>query len=206
MALPRVNLSHESYSPPKRNVVKHNRGTDVFEAGNIGFGFGNARVTNRGRWASSPCLTDLAGTAEKPYVEETEILAFDCFWDGPHYHYGPKKQEPSYLLGQDPHRRSFGVGFQQLDRHKLGSMIERAGYPGSPLTLTMINWNPLSPKWRKELAKCRQKVRADRSSRSTFGCYSKSSTRLKIQFVKSRRGSVLTEPFPFFIKSILRER
>jgi len=37
-------------------------------------------------------LADIGGSTEKSHVEETEILAFDCFWNGPHYHYGPRNK------------------------------------------------------------------------------------------------------------------
>ncbi|GIT69803.1 MAG: hypothetical protein Ct9H300mP27_09070 [Chloroflexota bacterium] len=37
-------------------------------------------------------LADLAGTPGKTYVEETEMLAFDCFRQDPHYHYGPRNK------------------------------------------------------------------------------------------------------------------
>ena len=75
-------------------------------------------------------LTDLAGTTEKSYVEETEILAFDCFWDGPHYHYGPRNKNHRIYWDKTLIEDPLGWVFQQLDRHKLGAMIDRAGYPG----------------------------------------------------------------------------
>ena len=37
-------------------------------------------------------LSDLAGPPGAPYTEETEILAFDCFRELPHYHYGPRNK------------------------------------------------------------------------------------------------------------------
>ena len=37
-------------------------------------------------------LADLAGTPGRTYTEETEMLAFDCFREAPHYHYGPRNK------------------------------------------------------------------------------------------------------------------
>src|SRR5271169_3757480 len=75
-------------------------------------------------------LADIGGSTEKSHVEETEILAFDCFWNGPHYHYGPRNKNHRIFwdttLVEDP----LSWVFEQFDSRKLGAMIERAGYPG----------------------------------------------------------------------------
>ena len=72
----------------------------------------------------------MGGSKGKAYVEETEVLAFDCFWNGAHYHYGPRNKN---------HRTNFDLTiiddplewtFEQIENRKLGPMIERAGYPG----------------------------------------------------------------------------
>ena len=130
LALPRVEFIARELFATKRNVVKHNRGTDVFEAGNIRFGLEMRRLPIGDGGLAVHVLTDLAGTTEKSYVEETEILAFDCFWDGPHYHYGPRNKNHRIYWDKTLVEDPLGWVFQQLDRHKLGSMIERAGYPG----------------------------------------------------------------------------
>ena len=130
LALPRVEFIARALFATKRNVVKHNRGTDVFEAGNIRFGLEMRRLPIGDGGLAVHVLTDLAGTAEKSYVEETEILAFDCFWDGPHYHYGPRNKNHRIYWDKTLIEDPLGWVFQQLDRHKLVSMIERAGYPG----------------------------------------------------------------------------
>ena len=44
---------------------------------------------------------------------ETELLRFDCFDDNAHYHYGPENRNERIML----------------DRGKLPTMLERAGYP-----------------------------------------------------------------------------
>ena len=113
-----------------RNTVKHNRGTDVFDAGNIRFGL-EMRLQNGGDGGLAiHILADLAGTPGRPFMEETEILAFDCFWDAPHYHYGPRNKNHRIFwdktLVTDPLDWTLG----QFKSKKLGAMIQRAGYPG----------------------------------------------------------------------------
>jgi len=63
-------------------------------------------------------------------VEETELLAFDCFWKDAHYHYGPRNKNHrtnwDLTIVDDPLEWTF----EQIENKKLGVMIERAGYPG----------------------------------------------------------------------------
>ena len=75
-----------------RNTVKHNRGTDIFEAGNFRFGLELRKQRGGDGGLAIHVLADLAGTPGKTYVEETEMLAFDCFRQDPHYHYGPRNK------------------------------------------------------------------------------------------------------------------
>jgi hypothetical protein len=65
----------------QRNTVRHNRGTEIIEAGNIRFGLEMRTVGPDGGMAIH-VLGDIAG-------QEVELLAFDCFRTYPHYHYGP---------------------------------------------------------------------------------------------------------------------
>ena len=62
--------------------------------------------------------------------QEIEILAFDCFDNGPHYHYGPRNKDVRVYwdttLVPDPLRWTL----DQFKEGKLPSMIDRAGYPG----------------------------------------------------------------------------
>ena len=63
--------------------------------------------------------------------EETELLAFDCFWDGAHYHYGPRNKNHRIYWDRTLVRRSAGSGCSSSSRTaNCGAMIERAGYPG----------------------------------------------------------------------------
>ena len=112
-----------------RRLVKHNRGTDMFEAGIIRFGLEMRDLGADGGLAIH-VLTDLAGTPTASYAEETELLAFDCFREAPHYHYGPRnKNHRIYFdktLIKDPLEWTLDV----FKMRKLSQMIAAAGYPG----------------------------------------------------------------------------
>ena len=82
--LPELEATARELFVSKRNVVKHNRGTDIFEAGNIRFGLEMRRLPVGDGGLAIHVLSDLGGTSEKSYVEETELMAFNLFWDGPH--------------------------------------------------------------------------------------------------------------------------
>lgn len=113
-----------------RNTVKHNRGTEIFPAGNIRFGLEMRRLPVGDGGLAIHVLGDVGGSTRKSYVEETELLAFDCFWDGAHYHYGPRNKNHRFYwdmtLVEDP----LEWVFAQLENRKLAAMLERAGYPG----------------------------------------------------------------------------
>ncbi len=112
-----------------RRLVKHNRGTDMFEAGIIRFGL-EMRTLGADGGLAIHVLTDLAGTPTTSYAEETELLAFDCFREAPHYHYGPRnKNHRIYFdktLVKDPLEWILDV----FKARKLSEMIAAAGYPG----------------------------------------------------------------------------
>jgi len=106
----------------KRRTVRHNRGTDIIEAGNIRFGL-EMRTAGQGDGGIAiHVMGDIAG-------QEIELLAFDCFRIHPHYHYGPRyKNERIYLdktLVPDP----FKWAIEQFKGGRLPAMLTRAGYP-----------------------------------------------------------------------------
>ena len=113
-----------------RNTVKHNRGTDIFEAGNIRFGLEMRRQTSGDGGLAIHVLSDLAGTPGKSYVEETELLAFDCFRDSPHYHYGPRNKNHRIFWDKTLVSDPLDWTLNQFKTKKLAAMIQRAGYPG----------------------------------------------------------------------------
>jgi hypothetical protein len=128
--LPEVEACAHETALTKRNVVKHNRGTDMFEAGNIRFGLEMRRQRNGDGGLALHVLADIGGTKGKSYTEETEVLAFDCFWNGAHYHYGPRNKNHRINWDMTVVDDPLDWTFEQIEKGKLGVMIERAGYPG----------------------------------------------------------------------------
>lgn len=113
----------------ERRTVKHNRGTDIFEAGNIRFGLELRDLGDDGGLAIH-VLADLVGTPADSFAEETELLAFDCFRLAPHYHYGPRNKNHRIYFDKtvvsDPLEWTLDV----FKAGKLREMIAAAGYPG----------------------------------------------------------------------------
>lgn len=75
-------------------------------------------------------LADLAGTPGRTYMEETEMLAFDCFREAPHYHYGPRNKNHRIFWDKVLVSDTLGWTLEQFKNGNLRSMIDRAGYPG----------------------------------------------------------------------------
>jgi hypothetical protein len=147
--LPEVEACARELFAAKRNTVKHNRGTHIFEAGNIRFGLEMRRQAGGDGGLAVHVLTDIGGTPGKPYVEETEILAFDCFWQFPHYHYGPRNKNHRIFWDKTLVDDPLGWVFDQFEDRKLGLMIERAGYPGVAADLDLEKIASLLPMVKK---------------------------------------------------------
>ena len=128
--LPELEATARELFVAKRNTVKHNRGTDIFDAGNIRFGLEMRRLPVGDGGLAIHVLTDVGGSTEKSFVEETEIMAFDLFWDGPHYHYGPRNKNHRIYWDRTLVTDYLGWVLDKIDGKKLGAMIDRAGYPG----------------------------------------------------------------------------
>ena len=128
--LPELDSCARMLFATKRNTVKHNRGTDIFEAGNIRFGLEMRRLPVGDGGLAIHVLADLAGSPGKSFSEETEIMAFDLFWDGPHYHYGPRNKNHRIYWDRTLVTDPLAWVMEQMEGKKLGPMIERAGYPG----------------------------------------------------------------------------
>lgn len=105
----------------ERNTVRHNRGTEVIEAGNIRFGLEMRSVGQDGGIAIH-VLGDVA-------KQEVELLAFDCFRINPHYHYGPMAKNERIFWDTTLVPDSFRWTIDQFKCGKLAAMLERAGYP-----------------------------------------------------------------------------
>ena len=69
--LPDVEACARETFVAKRNTVKHNRGTDIFDAGNIRFGLEMRRQRNGDGGLAIHVLGDVGGSKGKSYVEET---------------------------------------------------------------------------------------------------------------------------------------
>jgi hypothetical protein len=128
--LPQLEATARELFVSKRNTVKHNRGTDIFEAGNIRFGLEMRRLPVGDGGLAIHVLSDIGGATSKSFVEETELMAFDLFWDGPHYHYGPRNKNHRIYWDRTLVQDYLGWVLDKIDGKKLGAMIERAGYPG----------------------------------------------------------------------------
>ncbi|MFQ6030323.1 MAG: hypothetical protein ACE5Q6_22850 [Dehalococcoidia bacterium] len=113
-----------------RNTVKHNRGTDHFEAGNFRFGLEVRKQAGGDGGLAIHVLADLAGTPGRAYTEETELLAFDCFRDAPHYHYGPRNKNHRIFWDKTIIDDTLEWTLTQFKNGNLKDMIARAGYPG----------------------------------------------------------------------------
>jgi hypothetical protein len=128
--LPEVEACARETYATRRNTVKHNRGTEVFEAGNIRFGLEMRRLAMGDGGLAIHVLADIGGTPGKKYTEETELLAFDHFWNGAHYHYGPRNKNHRIYWDRTLVENPLAWTLEQFETGKLPAMITRAGYPG----------------------------------------------------------------------------
>jgi hypothetical protein len=67
-------------------------------------------------------LGDIAGQA-------VELLAFDCFDNGPHYHYGPRNQDIRLYWDTTTSGEPLAWTLNQFKSGNLKNMLTRAGYP-----------------------------------------------------------------------------
>jgi hypothetical protein len=148
--LPEVETCARELYATKRNTVKHNRGTHVFEAGNIRLGLEMRRLPMGDGGLAIHVLADIGGTPGKAYTEETELLAFDCFWNGPHYHYGPRSKNHRIYWDRTIVEDPLTWTFEQFETGKLSAMIERAGYPGVAADLDVDKIASVMPMIKKQ--------------------------------------------------------
>lgn len=129
-ALSEVEATAREVYATGRNTVKHNRGHDIFEAGNIRFGLELRKQAGGDGGLAIHVLSDLAGTPGRSYTEETELLAFDCFRDAPHYHYGPRNKNHRIFWDRTLVPDTLEWTLDRFKNKDLKGMITRAGYPG----------------------------------------------------------------------------
>ena len=154
--LPEVEACARETFLAKRNVVKHNRGTEMFEAGNIRFGLEMRRLKNGDGGLAVHVLADIGGTPDKAYTEETELLAFDHFWNGAHYHYGPRNKNHRIYWDTTLIEDTLAWTFEQFETGKLKAMIERAGYPGIAADLDEAKLAEMLPAIKKRAQEMRE--------------------------------------------------
>lgn len=96
---------------------------DKVEVGNLRFGLEYRHLPQiNDEGMAIHVLTDIAG-------QEVEVLAFDCFEKGPHYHYGPRNQDVRIYWDVTTSGETLRWTLDQFKQGKLKSMIARAGYP-----------------------------------------------------------------------------
>jgi hypothetical protein len=95
-------------------------------------------------------LADIGGTPGKKYTEETELLAFDHFWNGAHYHYGPRNKNHRIYWDRTLVEDPLAWTLEQFEKGKLPAMIERAGYPGVAADLDVDKIASVFPAMKKQ--------------------------------------------------------
>ena len=96
---------------------------DKIEVGNLKFGLEYRHLPQiNDEGMAIHVLTDIAG-------QEVELLAFDCFENGPHYHYGPRNQDVRIYWDVTTSGETLRWTLDQFKAGKIRSMIQRAGYP-----------------------------------------------------------------------------
>ena len=148
--LPDLEACARELRATKRNTVKHNRGTHIFEAGNIRFGLEMRRLPMGDGGLAIHVLADIGGTPGKKYTEETELLAFDHFWNGAHYHYGPRNKNHRIYWDRTLVEDPLAWTLEQFETGKLPAMITRAGYPGIAADLDTAKIAAVFPAMKKQ--------------------------------------------------------
>jgi len=96
---------------------------DKVEVGNLRFGLEYRHIPQIDD--EGMAIHVLADVAD----QEVELLAFDCFENGPHYHYGPRNQDIRIFWDVTTSGETLRWTLDQFKAGKIRDMIERAGYP-----------------------------------------------------------------------------
>jgi hypothetical protein len=116
---------------------------DLFEAGNISIGLEYRllpQINDEGM--AIHVVSNVAG-------HEVELLAFDCFQNGPHYHYGPRNQDIRIYWDTTTSGETLRWTLDQFKAGNLRKMIERAGYPAIASELDEILVQSILPEMEK---------------------------------------------------------
>ena len=94
---------------------------DVFTVGNLRIGL-EYRFAGNSEGLAIHVLSEVAD-------QTVELLAFDCFVNGPHYHYGPRNQDIRIYWDTTTSGDTLRWTLDQFYAGNLKKMIDRAGYP-----------------------------------------------------------------------------
>lgn len=105
------------------HIFERMRDGDVYTVGNIRIGLEYRLLPNiNSQGLAIHVLTDIAN-------QNVELLAFDCFDSGPHYHYGPRNQDIRLYWDTTTSGEPLRWTLNQFKAGNMKKMIERAGYP-----------------------------------------------------------------------------
>ena len=111
----------------KRRTVTHKfermLDDDVFTVGNLRIGL-EYRVLPQAN-TEGVAIHVLSDVAD----QNVELLAFDCFVNGPHYHYGPRNQDIRIYWDTTTSGETLRWTLDQFKAGNMKKMVERAGYP-----------------------------------------------------------------------------
>ena len=113
---------------------------DVYTVGNVRIGLEYRLIPNlNSQGLAIHVLTDIAG-------QNVELLAFDCFDNGPHYHYGPRNQDIRLYWDTTTSGDPLRWTLDQFKAGNLKEMITRAGYPTVANELDEEQFQSMLPK------------------------------------------------------------
>ena len=108
------------------------------------------RMLGRAGYPQIAELVDMAAvTAVLPDVE-AELLAFDHFWNGAHYHYGPRNKNHRIYWDRTLIEDPLAWTLERFEKGNLPVMIERAGYPGVAADLDVEKIASVLPAMKKQ--------------------------------------------------------
>ena len=113
-----------------RNTVKHNRGSDIFEAGNFRFGLEMRKQVGGDGGLAIHVLADLAGTPGRTYTRRNRIIGLRLLPRSSSLSLRPPEQKPRIFWDKTLVPDPLGWTLEQFKSGKLRDMIQRAGYPG----------------------------------------------------------------------------
>lgn len=127
VTLDEVEAKGREMAVSKRRTVTHKfermLDDDVFTVGNLRIGL-EYRVLPQAN-TEGVAIHVLSDVAD----QNVELLAFDCFVNGPHYHYGPRNQDIRIYWDTTTSGETLRWTLDQFKAGNMKKMVERAGYP-----------------------------------------------------------------------------